>query len=71
MGDFILNSENIVKIAVVALGPNVITVLGFNKLYGNAQPIPRLTNASFKYMTNRQVASDLTYIDCTPLVNKS
>ena len=71
MGNFILNSKNIVKIAVVALGPNVITVSSINKLYRYSQPIPRLANAPFKYMTNCQVTPNLTYISCTDLVNKS
>jgi hypothetical protein len=47
-GDFILNIENILKLAVVALRPEVIPVGHVDELGRHAKPVPGFADASFE-----------------------
>ena len=47
--DFILHIENILHLAVVSLGPQVITIRGIDKLNRDSQAIPRASDAPFQY----------------------
>jgi hypothetical protein len=70
VGDLILNSENIVKFAIVPIGPDVVTALGTDELYSNAQAITHLANTTLEYVTHIKFTPYLPYVNCLPLVKK-
>src|SRR6516225_12033946 len=48
LGDLVLHRENVDKIAVVTLRPDMIAGFGLDQLCGDAQPIAALADAAFE-----------------------
>src|SRR5262249_2226934 len=64
MGQFVLHRKDIVKVAVVTLGPYVIACLRFDQLRGNAQSFAGTSDTSFDDVLDAQFAPDAPDIDC-------
>src|SRR5215831_4775022 len=67
----VLEIENIGKLAINAIGPNVRTRFGIDELAANAHAIARFSNAAFEYVAHSQFAGNLPHIDGTTLVSKT
>ncbi|MDE5444447.1 hypothetical protein GWG65_23965 [Bradyrhizobium sp. CSA207] len=69
-GEFVLHSENIGEIAVVALGPHMVAGSGLYQLRSDADPIAGLAHAAFEHIAHAEFASDLLHIDRSTLVGE-
>src|SRR6516165_5237498 len=70
LGDLVLHREDVGKIPVVALGPDVVAGLRFDELRGDADPISGLAHAAFEHITYAELVTDLLNVDDTALVGK-
>jgi hypothetical protein len=70
-GDFILDREDVVQLAVVPMGPNVFAGRCVNKLPRDADPSTRGPDAAFEDISDRELQGDLPNVDGSPLVGKS
>jgi len=68
LGDLVLQREDVGKIAVVALGPDVLAALGLDQLRGDADAIAGFAQAAFEHIAHTELASDLLHIDRAALV---
>ncbi len=57
-GDLVLHREDVRHLAVVALGPDVITVGDVDELDGHAQALARLAHAALKHLVDPQPLAD-------------
>src|SRR5256885_10947120 len=60
--DFILDGDNVAKIAIKRLGPDVVAVGGVNKLRSNADLLAGLANTTFEQHRHAQDFSDFARI---------
>ena len=67
-GHLVLDREDILKLAVVALSPNVPVGFRINQLHGDANAITRLSHASLKDVFNPEFARDLLHLHRLALV---
>src|SRR6516225_10025599 len=58
-GDFVLNRKNVFQFAIVALGPQIVTVRGVDKLRSDPEPLAGAANASFEDSFDVELTSDL------------
>ncbi len=58
-----LNREDVLEIAVVALGPDMVAAFGLDELGGDAHPVPGLAHAALDDVIDTQLAPDLADID--------
>src|SRR6516162_2979460 len=70
LGNLVLYRENIGKLAVIALGPNMLSGLRLDQLYSDADAIDGLAQAAFENITHAQIAADLLHVDDTVLVGE-
>src|SRR5580704_3192451 len=61
--DLVLQGENVLEGAVVAFGPDVAISRGFDKLGGNAYPVPDLPHAAFQYVADPKLPGDQPHVD--------
>src|SRR5262245_28048118 len=61
-GNLVLNSEDVLQLAVVTLGPKVSAGQGIDELGGDADAIAGPTDAAFENVANAELAADLPYI---------
>jgi hypothetical protein len=71
LGDLILERENVGEIAIVVLGPDVISGASINKLRRDAHPITGLAHAAFEHIAHAEFPSDLLHIDRAALVGEA
>src|SRR5262249_12901726 len=62
-GDLVLNGKDVLKRAVVALGPDMVAARRVNKLRGDANAIAGLPHAAFKYVAHAEIAADFADVD--------
>src|SRR5208283_2159038 len=65
--DLILNLENVIQVAIVGFGPEVVAVVGANELCGDAQSAAGLAHAAFQDMRNAKRPGDIGYGRLPPL----
>ena len=69
-GDLVLHGEDIVELAVVALGPDVHVGRRVDELDGNAQPVARLAHAALDQIARAELLGDLAHVDGLSLVDE-
>ena len=57
--DLVLDGKNILKPAVVLVGPDVMTGRRVDELSGDAHAIPSLPHAAFEHIAHAKLAADL------------
>ena len=62
-GHFVLDGEDVIELAVVALGPDVRVGFGVDQLHGDADAIARLAHAALDDILHLELARDLAHID--------
>ena len=60
--DLVLHRENVVKIQVVALGPNMAATRPVHELGGYAHPVPRLAYAALEHITRLELPGHLQFV---------
>ena len=65
--DLVLQREDVVELAVVALGPDVGAGRRIDELAGDAHAIRRLAHAAFEHVAHAEFAADLLHVDRRPL----
>lgn len=68
--DFILDSENVFDLPVVALGPDVGFGLAVDELDGHSDPVHRLAHAALDNVVDSEFTGDLLRLDRLSLVHE-
>ena len=68
--DLVLQGEDVVQVAVVALGPDVIAARAFDQLGGDAHALAGLAHAALEHMTDLELPRDLGHVDVFALERK-
>ncbi len=63
-GDLVLNGEDVGRLPVEALGPELVAARDVGQLRGDAQPGPRRPNAALEDVAHGQRAGDCGQITC-------
>ena len=58
-GDLVLDREDVLQLAVVLFGPEVIAVGDIDQLRRDAQPVTRFLHASLEHRLHVELAADL------------
>ena len=58
LGDLVLDRENVVEVAVVALGPHVVAGRAVDQLGGDPHPAAGLADAAFEHVADAELARD-------------
>jgi hypothetical protein len=58
-GDFILDGEDVGHLAVVTLGPEMVSIRGLDELGRHADAVTGLADAPFQNMLDAELAGDL------------
>ena len=69
--DFVLDRENVVDGAVVALRPDVGAVACVDQLRGDPNAIAALANATLQYIAHAELLRRLAHVDRAPLVDEA
>ena len=64
----VLDREDVLEVAVVALGPEVAVGLGVDQLHGDADALARLAHAALDDVLHAELARDLLHVDRLALV---
>src|SRR5262249_19560738 len=70
-GDLVLYRENIDKVAIEALGPNVIAAVSLGELRADAQAAARFAHAAFEEVAHARPAAVLLHIDGRAFVGRA
>ena len=70
LSDFVLHGENVGKVTVVALGPDMIAGFGLDKLCGHPDAVAGFTETAFEHVADAEFTPDLFHIDRTALEGK-
>ena len=70
LGDVVLHREDVVQLAVVLLGPDVLAAPGVDQLAGDAQPPAGRAHAALQHVAHAEVARDLAHVDRAALVGE-
>src|SRR6266576_1565376 len=70
-GNLVLDCEDVVEIAVVALGPKMIASRSIDKLSRNPKAVAALSDRAFEHVADAKLASHLLHIDCAPFVGEA
>ena len=57
--DLVLQREQVLEVAVVAVGPEVVPGLGLDQLGGHAEPVARPAGAALEHVAHAELAPDL------------
>src|SRR3546814_11139875 len=68
LGDVVLDGEDVLQLAVVLLGPEVLAGLGVDDLNGDAQALTRRPHAAFQDVAHAEIAGDLPDVCSLALV---
>ena len=68
-GHLVLDCEDVRKLAVIAVGPDMAIGFGIDELDGDAHPIARLAYAAFDQIVDRKLLGDLFHVDRLALVS--
>src|SRR5664279_2582422 len=69
-GNLVLDSEDVLKLAIVAFGPDMRLSLGVDELNRDPDPISRLADASFGDVVHSKFKPDLLRLDVLTLVDE-
>ena len=70
MSDLILQGENVFQLAVVALRPEVIARLRFDKLGGDAHAVASFPHAPFDQILHTKLTTNLLNLERLSLVTE-
>src|SRR4051794_1077100 len=70
LGNLVLDGENVSEIAVVALGPDMVTGFSLDQLGGDTDAVAGFAHTAFEHITHPQLAPDLLYINGAALVGE-
>jgi hypothetical protein len=70
-GDFVLQGKDLIHVAVIPLGPNVITGFRVDKLRHNAHPFAAAPHAAFQHVSHTKFAGDPPDINSLALVGEA
>ena len=70
-GNLVLDCEDVVEIAVIALGPQMIASRSVDKLSRNPKAVAALSDRAFEHVADAKLASHLLHINCTPFVGEA
>jgi hypothetical protein len=59
LGDLVLHREDILQLAIVPRGPEVVAVRHLDQLRGDPEPVPRLAHAALEDGAHLELAADL------------
>jgi hypothetical protein len=62
-GDLVLQGEQIIRVTVEPLGPQMGVALGIKQLRADADPVTRPADASLQHIAHAQLAADLLRVD--------
>src|SRR5262249_37505174 len=68
--DVVLHGEDVARVAVVALRPQVIARLRVHQLRGDPHAAARSLHAAFEHVPNTEVMADVTHVDRFALVGE-
>src|SRR5215831_9689388 len=68
--DLILNIENINKLAIEPISPDLAAIHGICQLDDNSQPMVRFSDATSKYVAHAKIGSDLRCVHSPALESK-
>src|SRR3546814_91988 len=71
LGDVVLDGENVLQLAVVLLGPDVLAGLGVDELNGDAQVPARRPHAALEDVAHAEIAGDLPDVHGLALVDET
>ena len=61
--DLVLDGEDVLEVAVVALGPEVVVGLGIDQLHRDAHPLPDLAHAALDDVLHAELGGELLHLD--------
>ena len=61
--DLVLDGEDVLEVAVVALGPEVVVGLGVDQLHRDAHPLPDLAHAALDDVLHAELGGELLHLD--------
>ena len=68
--DLVLHRKNVRDLAVVALGPDMVSGGAVDQLGGDPHPVARSSHAAFEHIAHAKLAADLLHIDSTAFVSE-
>ncbi len=71
LADLVLKLEDVLKLAIVVVRPDVLPRRGVDKLRGDADSASRPAYAPFHHVANAQLMADLLDIDRSPPVDEA
>jgi len=66
----VLHHEDLCKIAVIALGPDMLIALGFNQLRCDADAVAGFAQTALEHIAHAELAPDPLHIDGAALVGE-
>ena len=69
-GHLVLDREDVLEVAVVALGPDVAVGIGVDQLHGHAHPVARLAHAALDHVLDAELRRDVLDLDRLALVDE-
>ena len=70
LGDVVLDGEDVLQLAVVFLGPDVLAGLGVDQLAGDADAPARRPDAALQHVAHAEFAGDLPHVHGFALVDE-
>src|SRR5204863_5503717 len=70
-GNLVLDREDVVEIAVIALGPQMIASRSLDKLSRNPKAVAALSDRAFEHVADAKLAAHLLHIDCAPFIGEA
>src|SRR5207237_5938282 len=67
LADVVLNGEDVACGSIIRLRPEVLPITRVNQLGADAQPVSRLSHASFEYTADVEPVRDLAGVDVSAL----
>ena len=62
LGDLVLDSENIIELAIVTVGPKVAAASRVDELSGHPHPATRFANTALDHVTHAEITRHLRYV---------
>ena len=70
VGHLVLDGEDVLEAAIVALGPDVMPIGCVDELRGDANAVPGFAHAAFEHVAHAKFAADLAHVDRLALVGE-
>ena len=69
-GHLVLDREDVLEVAIVALGPDMVVGIGVDQLHGDPHPVARLAHAAFDHVLDAELRRDVLDLDRLALVDE-